>query len=42
VYDRQERDLEDSVSNAPIEERLREVFVGEIEQQTLLPYVEVL
>jgi hypothetical protein len=30
------------VSNDPIEERLREVLVGEIEQQILLPYVEVL
>jgi hypothetical protein len=42
VYDRQERDLGDSVSNAPIEERRREVLLGEIEQQNLLPYVEVL
>jgi hypothetical protein len=42
VYDRQERDLEDSVSNDTIEERRREALVGEIERQTLLPYVEVL
>jgi GrpB-like predicted nucleotidyltransferase (UPF0157 family) len=36
VHVRQERGLEDSVSNDPIEERLREVIIGEIEPQSIV------
>jgi GrpB-like predicted nucleotidyltransferase (UPF0157 family) len=36
VHARQEEGLEDSVSNDPIEERLREVIIGEIEPQSIV------
>ena len=36
VYARQERGLEDSVSNDPIEERIREVIIGEIESPAIV------
>ncbi len=36
MHARQERGLEDSLSNDPIVERLREAIIGEIEQQTIV------
>jgi GrpB-like predicted nucleotidyltransferase (UPF0157 family) len=36
VYVRQERGLEDSVSNDPIEERRREIIIGEVEPQAIV------
>jgi len=36
VYVRQEQGLENSVSNDPIEERLREVIIGEVEPQAIV------
>jgi GrpB-like predicted nucleotidyltransferase (UPF0157 family) len=36
VHARQERGQEDSVSNDPIEQRLREVIIGEIEPQNIV------
>ena len=36
MHARQERGLEDSVPNDPIEELLREVIIGEIEAQSIV------